>query len=333
MDLKELGEFGLISRLTQNSLYNSDEVVLGVGDDSAVLPLDEENYLLAACDMLVENIHFILNKCTPFQLGYKAVAVNFSDIAAMGGWPTGILISVGFPSNTSLSDLDQLYNGIKEICQKYKVNIIGGDTVVSPRGWVINISVLGKVKKEKLRLRSQAQVGDIVVVTGSLGDSAAGLELILTENDKVEENIKNKLLKKHLEPEPCLAESKIFNTIDGLHALDDISDGLVSEATEIAQASRVGIELHAEKIPLSAEANQLGKILNKNPLDWALYGGEDFQLLATIKKDSLYEIKNIFKKADKTLYEIGVVTKETGVFLLKNQRRTLITTRGYNHFA
>ncbi|MDK2822973.1 MAG: thiamine-monophosphate kinase [Clostridia bacterium] len=333
MDLKNIGEFGLISRLSENCIINNDQVFTGIGDDAAVLPLDTENYLLAACDMLVEKVHFLTEKSTPFQIGYKSIAVNFSDIAAMGGWPTGILVSIGLPSSISLNYIEEIYLGMKQICHKYNVNIVGGDTVASPGGLVINVSVLGKVKKEHLHLRSQAQIGDVVFTTGTLGDSAAGLEILKNVNINVPYWIKAPLLNRHLCPEPCLKESKILNMKPGLNALNDISDGLASDVWEIATASKLGIELYAENIPLSPEVKELAKIINRDPLDWALYGGEDFELVGTICKKNFQELRNLFKiNLNKELIPIGTVVQKPEVYLMKDTEKILLDKKGYNHF-
>lgn len=336
MNLKELGEFGLISFLTKNSIFKEDNVIVGIGDDTAVLPLDDEYYLLAACDMLVENVHFLRDKSTPWQIGYKSVAVNFSDIAAMGGWPSAILISLGIPADIKVDYLNQLYAGMKCICQKYNVNIIGGDTVASDK-LLINISVLGKVKICNLRLRSHAQKEDIVFCTGSLGDSAAGLEVLkLSTQDKkkVPEDISTYLTNKHLCPEPCLNESKVLNVSFGLHSLNDISDGLASEANEIADASDLAIHIYAEKIPISQEARSLSKIITRDPLEWALFGGEDYQLLGTIAKDKYRQLSNYYtEKLGKEIFAIGKVVEGKGVYLLdKSENRSLLPKKGFNHF-
>lgn len=334
MELKDIGEFGFIKRVTSESVFNQKELLVGIGDDCAVLPLDEENALLAACDMLVEKVHFLRDKSTPYQIGYKSVAVNFSDIAAMGGWPTGIMISIGFPKSSSLKDLEELYKGIADICCKYKANIIGGDTVSNPEGWTINVSVLGKVKKENIHLRSEAKVGDIVFTTGTLGDSAAGLEIVLHKDLAIEASVKETLLRKHLMPEPCLKEVEVLNIHRGVNALNDISDGLASETNEISEASGIGIELIAEDVPVSDEAKLLAKIMDKDPLEWALFGGEDFQLVGTIDQEK-YEIINkaYVEKFNRPLYKIGKVTENKGVFLIKNNEKKILKPSGFNHFG
>ncbi|MFZ5943545.1 MAG: thiamine-phosphate kinase [Bacillota bacterium] len=337
MKVKDIGEFGLISTFAQNCIFNKSELIVGIGDDAAVLPLDKDNYLLAASDMLIENLHFLTNSSTPFQIGYKAIAVNFSDIAAMGGWPTGVLISLGIPPYTSVDFIEEIYFGMKEICSKYNANIIGGDTVSTINDIIINVSVLGKVKKNELHLRSHAKVNDVVFCTGTLGDSAAGLAIIKSKDKDITlpPSVKNILLKKHLAPEPCLIESKVLNIHKGLNALNDISDGLASEIHEIAEASNVGIYLYPEKIPISNEAKLASDSLGINPLDWALYGGEDFQLVGTISSHNFDQIKDIFKrKLGREIYDIGKVTDLPGVYFIdrKSNKRKEIDKKGYNHF-
>lgn len=333
MNLNNIGEFGFIRNISKQSIFNSEELVLGIGDDAAVLPFNEDYYLLAASDMLVEGVHFLINKSDPYKIGYKSVAVNLSDIAAMGGWPSGIMISIGFPKETSLDFLEKIYQGIRDICQKYKVNIIGGDTVYNPRGLIINISVHGKVKKDKLALRSGAKVGDIVFTTGYLGDSAAGLEILLREERNKDFFYNEYLLNKHLLPEPCLEEVKFINDRVKINALNDISDGLANEAHEISYSSQVGIELYTKNIPISGAAQKLAQALKKDSLAWALFGGEDFQLVGTLSaKDYIELAEDFLQEFKRPIYKIGKVVKNKGVFLVAGPNKKPINAEGYNHF-
>ncbi|KJS83402.1 MAG: hypothetical protein JM58_12875 [Peptococcaceae bacterium BICA1-8] len=338
MNLKDIGEFGLIARLAENCIFNKKEILVGIGDDTAVLPLDQDYHLLVSCDMLIEKMHFLREVSSPFQIGYKSVAVNFSDIAAMGGWPTSILVSIGIPKSISFEYIDEIYKGMKNICKKYSVNIIGGDTVASPDGIVINVTVLGKVEKNNLHLRSHAKVDDVVFTTGTLGNSAAGLQIIKNIQNHLDIDIPSKikdfLLQKHLSPEPCLNEIRILNKIElGLNALNDISDGLASEAWEIANASQIGIELYKDRIPISEETQILGQLLKTSPLDWALYGGEDFQLIGTIDKIHFPIFSKEYKRENGTdLFEIGRTINYPGVFLVHNEEKVYLNKSGFNHF-
>ena len=236
MELESVGEFGLID-LIGDGVFAPEHIIRGIGDDCAVLPYSETNYQLVSCDMLNETIHFLLDKITPYQLGYKSVAVSLSDIAAMGGTPTNVVIAIGLTASLTVEWWQEFYRGVADVCQRYHVNIAGGDTTKSAGGLSINVTVLGLVAKEHLRLRSAAQAGDKIFVTGPLGASRAGLELLL-HPEKSSAGYE-RLLKEHLQPEPCCQEAAWLNEACGsaLHALNDISDGLVSECTEISKAS------------------------------------------------------------------------------------------------
>ena len=176
MLIEHIGEFGLIDLLKKNTINAPQSVIAGIGDDAAVLLSTPKQLQLLSTDMLVEAVHFDLKTTTPCQLGYKAIAVNISDIAAMGGLPRHVVISLALPRSIDVEFVDNLYSGMKEICKEFDVNIVGGDTVSSPQGIVINVALLGEVEPALLLRRSGAQQGDIVAVTNTLGNSAAGLE-------------------------------------------------------------------------------------------------------------------------------------------------------------
>ena len=180
MKLDSLGEFGLID-LIQIPAFAPEQLILGIGDDCAVLPLDDTFYQLVSCDLLVEDVHFIRGRISPYHLGYKSVAVNLSDVAAMGGKPVHILLSMALPADYTVEEWQEFYRGVEDICKRYRVNIIGGDTTSADK-LTINVTVLGKVAQNQLHLRKDAQPGDIIFVTGALGGSRAGLEMILHED-------------------------------------------------------------------------------------------------------------------------------------------------------
>jgi thiamine-monophosphate kinase len=182
--LDTLGEFGLID-LIQVPCYTPDNVIIGRGDDCAVLPYDERYYQVSSCDLLVEDVHFIRKLITPQELGYKAVAVNLSDVAAMGGKPLHILLSLALPPDYTVEEWQGFYQGVDAICRKYGVNVIGGDTTSSPDRLTINVTVLGLVEQKYLHLRSHAKPGDVIFTTGSLGGSKAGLELFWRKEDSI----------------------------------------------------------------------------------------------------------------------------------------------------
>ncbi|VBB05821.1 thiamine-monophosphate kinase [Lucifera butyrica] len=330
LDLKQLGEFGLIQLISENTIQDPGSVVAGIGDDAAVLLPAPGKLQLLTADMLVENVHFTLATTSAWQLGYKSMAVNLSDIAAMGGIPKHAVVSIALPRETETEFVVAFYQGMKEICREFAVNIVGGDTVSSPQGLIINVTVSGEVEPANLIRRSGAQVGDLVAVTGALGSSGAGLDLLL-RGDWEKHKFAWPLITAHLTPRPQVRTGRLL-AMHGVTSMDDISDGLASEANEIADASKVGMRLTAGKIPVLPEIGQAGELLQKDYLDYALYGGEDYELIFTINPDKYGKLAA--EDLGVRLTVIGeVVTAAQGVTLLKEDGRSMILEpKGYNHF-
>lgn len=331
MELKDVGEFGLIDLIKQDTINDPGTVVTGIGDDAAVLLPTPRQLQLITTDMLVENIHFDLTTTTAMQLGYKAVAVNLSDIAAMGGAPRHAVVSIALPQHTAVDFVLNLYNGMKEICREYGVNIVGGDTVSSPGGLVINVAVMGEVEPANLVKRSGAKPGDVVAVTNVLGNSSAGLAL-LSRGEWEEHDFSWPLVTSHLTPRPQVKTGQLL-AAHGATSMDDVSDGLASELHEIAQASNVSIRVLGERIPLSPEIREAAAVLGKEPLDYALYGGEDFQLLFTMDPGQFAIINSIDPGA--VITKIGeVLPPGDGVTLIDEIGKShKLEPRGYNHFC
>ena len=327
MKICQIGEFGLIDKIKEAAIVEASTVVEGIGDDAAVVLATPKHFQLLTTDMLVEGIHFDLQTISPWQLGYKAMAVNLSDIAAMGGMPRQALISLALPPELELEFVEGFYQGLKEICRQYRVNIVGGDTVASRRDVVINVVVLGEVEPSCLQRRSGAKAGDLIITAGSLGDSAAGFEL-LQRGSWEELSFAWPLVTSHLTPRPQLEEGRILAE-NGATSMNDISDGLASEANEIAKASQVCLRIDAERIPFSAALREAAACLGKDSLQYALYGGEDYKLLATLPPDCLAAVS---AKIDVNV--IGVVESgEAGVFLLEEDGGIVrIEAKGYDHF-
>ena len=333
--LSSVGEFGLID-LIDLPHPHPETVVVGIGDDCAVLPYSATRYQLVSCDLLVEDVHFVADKITSYQLGYKAVSVNLSDIAAMGGTPSHILVSAALPPDYTVAQWQELYRGIGDICNKYGVNVVGGDTTLSKDKLTLNVTVLGTVLHEQLHLRSDAEVGDAVFVTGALGGSRAGLELVLHPNLRVDDALRDAVLQCHYQPEPCCDEIAVLNQIAGvhLHALNDISDGLTSECHEIAHASDVAIVLDADKIPVNESAVQLAAQIGADGMQWALAGGEDYQLVGTMDGTQAEAICAAYKvQTGKAITIVGYVTEGTGVYWNTVAGVRPIEKKGYNHFS
>ena len=327
MKIGQIGEFGLIDRIKEDLIVEASSVIEGIGDDAAVVLATPKHFQLLTTDMLVEGIHFDLSTISPWQIGYKAMAVNLSDIAAMGGMPRQALISLALPAESSVEFVEGLYQGLKEIARQHGVNIVGGDTVASRSGLVINVVVLGEVEPAFLQRRSGAKPGDLIIVGGCLGDSAAGLEL-LSRGEWEALDFAWPLVTSHLTPRPQLAEGRIL-AAQGATSMNDISDGLASEANEVARASQVCLRLEAERIPLSPALREAAMYMGKDALQYALYGGEDYKLLATLPPENLAAVS-----AEADICVIGVVESgESGVFLLEEDGAlSRIEARGYNHF-
>lgn len=321
--VKELGEFECIKRINKNLIYRPEFVKLGCGDDAAVYSVPDGFDQVISTDTMVEGIHFLKSTMTPFDVGYRICSVNFSDMAAMGAVPIGFVLSIALPDNLSIDWLENCYDGIREVCKKYSVNILGGDVTGSKQGLVITGTVVGIVKKNRYITRSGAKVGDIVFVTGTIGDSAAGLACLFNKCDN------EYLIKKHRRPEPKVEIGQYFSE-NNINSLNDISDGLSRELNEIAIASNVVIQIDADKIPISNESKLVGMKLNKNPLIWAFNGGEDYELVGSASKEVWEKIKS-----KKGISKIGFVKSEGEGFVevLYNGSIKKLPANGYDHFV
>jgi thiamine-monophosphate kinase len=338
MDLSKLGEFGLISRFQSRLKYCSPQVIQGIGDDCAILSLNNGNYQVLTTDALVETIHFNLKTHTPEQLGWKTMAVNISDIAAMGGQPKFAVLSVGIPKSIPVDFLDRFYKGINQASQKYKVALVGGDTVASPKHLFINLALLGETFKKKVFTRSGARPGDKIFVTGTLGDSALGLKILKSPKKKWKgsEAHKKKLILRHLKPKPRvetaarLAKSKCKVT-----SMIDVSDGLIQDLGHILKAGKVGAELWESALPISKPLASYSLINGLSALQLALHGGEDYELLFTLPPEDVNNLGiESITKVDQPVTQIGVITAKKGVCLTSKDGRSKILQRpmGFNHF-
>lgn len=333
MNLKEIGEFGFIKKISRGCLIRPDRIIKGIGDDAAAFITDPSHLNLITTDLLVERIHFLREAISGFDLGYKSLAVNLSDIAAMGGTAREAFVSIAIPEDCQLEYLEQIYDGIKNLAAKFEVNVLGGDTTGSKIDLIINIVVQGIVLKEELLCRDAARPGDIIFSTGFLGNSRAGLHLILNKIAADTQALKS-LLKAHLVPEPHLREGRFLAQQRGMHAAIDTSDGLSSDLGHIVEESRVGARLFADKIPVSRALEVFCSRFNFDPIHYALAGGEDYTLLCTAAPESADQIANDFAKEFKRpLFKIGEITAEKQLALVYPDAKTKpITTTGWDHF-
>ncbi|MHB8170579.1 MAG: thiamine-phosphate kinase [Thermincolia bacterium] len=334
MKIKEIGEFVFIDLINQGLINHPETVIKGIGDDTAVLAPSGKNQLLFTTDMMVEGVHFSLGYATYRQVGHKALAANLSDIAAMGGKPTHAVVSLGVPAETAVEDLQELYRGMADLAARFGVNIVGGDTVKTAHQLVINVALMGEVAPGWAVYRSGAKEGDYILVTGTLGDSAAGLYLCQHQHTDSAQEMAEVLRKRHLEPEPRLDIGPLLAETGLVTAMNDISDGLAREIREICQASGVGCRLIDKKIPISEEARALSGMTGHSPVEWALNGGEDFQLVFTVNPDGLDEIEEMMRRRGLAYGIVGMITSaEQGIGLVTEQGIQPLETGGYDHFS
>jgi len=311
-ELKDLGEFKLIETLTQYFTNKNPETLKGVGDDAAVSKFEDE--IVVSTDLLTEGVHFDLMYTPLKHLGYKSVIVNLSDIYAMNALPKQITVSLAVSNRFSLEALEELYAGIKLACDIYEVDLIGGDTTSSVSGLVISITAIGTAKKEDLCYRDGAQEKDLLVVTGDLGGAYMGLQILEREKyvfkdaPQLQPDLSgfDYILERQLKPEARVDIIKLFKELKlKPTSMIDISDGLASEIFHISNQSKLGCTLYEDKIPIDPTTHSAARDFDLDPTLCTLSGGEDYELLFTIKQDDYDKIKNL---PDFTV--IGYMTEE-----------------------
>lgn len=327
MKISDLGEFGLIERIRRTAPRNAKRTPIGIGDDAAALLFSPSATLLATTDMLIEGVHFDLKTTDLYSLGWKAAAVNLSDIAAMGGVPRFCLTALGIPSSLTVGKVDEFYRGFTACIRKQGAVLVGGDTCGSRKGLIISVTVLGEVEKKHAVTRAGARPGDLLYVTGTLGDSGAGLELLKAGAGNQRSGTR-RLIEKHLRPVPRIAEGGKLASAKIASAMIDVSDGLSSDLGHLCSQSGAGAEVFADRIPLSKELRS-AKALTRPALEYALSGGEDYELLFTVPLGKIKKLKALQIAAT----EIGIITRDRSMRLIddRGQGRTLTAT-GYDHF-
>lgn len=337
-DVNELGEFGLIDRLTKNVDQKVDSTEFGIGDDAAVITVSDDTSLLVSTDMLIEGVHFNLMYMPLKHLGYKAVAVNVSDICAMNGVAEQITVSIAVSSRFPIEALEELYDGINTACQMYNVDLIGGDTTTSLTGLTISITAIGRAKKKEISYRSGANEFDLLVVTGDLGAAFVGLQVLEREKEvfKANPNIQPDLdghdyiMERQLKPEARIDVIRFLKELNVVpSAMIDISDGLASEIMHLCKASNVGCRVYDEKLPIDGKTSMTAIEFNLDPVTCALNGGEDYEMLFTVKQDDFDKIKG-----NPHMTVIGHVTDQTdGMYYVdKNGAVIELRAQGWDHF-
>lgn len=328
LTLGQIGEFGLIQRARR--IFGRPArpgLVQGIGDDTAVVKTGHNKALLYTTDMLIEEVHFSLKYEGFFDIGWKALAVNISDIASMGATPTWGLISVGVPVGIPVDNVDKLAHGVASLARKYRVGIIGGDTVKSPDRLVVNIALLGEAPVQDILYRHGARPGDALFVTNRVGEAAAGLEILRNSQRPAVGGQQNRkhLIQRYLRPDPRLKESVLIIKNKLASSMIDISDGLHISVKLLCQQSKVGAKIYLDKIPLNS---QLATRNSQQALQWALAGGEDYELLFTVPKNRIRKALSLFPSG-----WIGEITGDKAVKVLDQAgQEVVIRKTGYEHF-
>lgn len=333
-EISSLGEFGLIQRINKKTKNTLPDTITGIGDDAAVIDLNEEFGLLST-DMLLEGVHFDLTFSPLKHLGYKAISSNVSDIAAMNGTPRQVTVSIAISNRFSVEAIDELYDGIFTACKDFNVDLVGGDTTSSKSGLIISVSVFGKVKKDKITYRHGAKPNDLICVTGDLGGAYLGLQLLEREkqvflaNPNMQPELEGKdyVIQRQLRPEARmdvvfeLADAGVLPT-----SMIDLSDGLASDLLHICAQSGVGAIIFEDKLPMDDQTFLAASELNINPVTAALNGGEDYELLFTVPQNAYDLIKNNPK-----ISFIGYMTDQKNEVVLhtNGDNRIPLTAQGW----
>jgi len=336
-EIGEIGEFGLIDRLSEGVEPQNEETIKGIGDDAAVFDMGNE-LLLTSTDMLLEGVHFDLSYMPLQHLGYKAIAVNVSDIAAMNGVPKQVTVNLGLSNRFSVEAVEVMYEGIKAACKEYKVDLVGGDTTSSQSGLVISVTVLGVASKEKVVYRNGARENDILCVTGDLGGAFVGLQVLEREKQEflVNPDMQPQLDKydyvvgRQLRPK---ARMDIIHEFADLNirptSMIDVSDGLASEAFHLCKQSGLGVAIYEDKLPIEKQAYETAAEFSIDPNACALNGGEDYELLFTIGQEDFEKIKN-----HSDIHTIGYMqaAKKGRTFVTRSQNVVELQAQGWKHF-
>jgi thiamine-monophosphate kinase len=309
-------------------------VRVGIGDDCAILEPRSGRALLATTDLLVEDVHFRRRWAEPADIGWKAIAVNLSDIAAMGGRPCWALVALALPAGTSPEEVEAFYEGALSLARPHDVEIVGGDTSASASGWIVNVTLLGDVVAPCLR--STARPGDVVAVTGALGRSAAGLAVLerRAAPSGAEADALAAATEAHLRPRPRVREGQWLAAAGGVTAMMDLSDGLGIDLPRLLAESRVGATVDVDRVPVDAPTRAVAEALGHDPVAWATGGGEDYELLLTCEPSALERLqRGLSEDFGARLTPIGEITDGGGSARWTSGGREVTVARGFEHFA
>lgn len=330
--VSELGEFPLIARFRRRFQGAGTGVVRGIGDDTAVLRLTPGRMLLATTDSAIEGVHFRRSTIAARDLGRRVLAVNLSDIASMGGEPRWALVSLGLPADLPVDFVDELSEGLADEAGQFGAVVVGGNVARSPDRIVVDVTLLGEVESNRVLYRNGARPGDRILVTGTLGDSAAGLAILQGVLDTPPE-LASYLRNRHRLPTPRVEAGRAIALSGLATSMIDLSDGLASDLSHVTEDSRVGAVVEEVRVPLSAELREAARIAGIDPMDWALRGGEDYELLFTAPASGVKEIVKAVKKIGVDVTDVGEITATTENWLLRsNGARDRLFGSLWQHF-
>ncbi len=330
---RELGEFEFIERIAAAGLEGSADVVCGIGDDCAVLGRGNDRVRLITSDLMVEGVHFVVEASDARWLGHKLLAVNLSDIAAMGGEPREALVSVAVSPDFDVGYMERVYDGLRACATRFGVNVVGGDTTRSTGPLVMNLTLTGEMDQDRVCYRSGARPGDLIYVSGTLGDSAAGLELALGNTVGLSREDREFLLGRHHRPEPRVALGQVLSASGDVTAMLDLSDGMGSDLRHICRQSGVSAVIGETTIPVSPALRRFCALADIGTRDLAISGGEDYELLFTVAPGRRNDIQAL--AGESGVIRIGRIEAGDGRIYLEDAKgaRMELAAHGFDHFS
>ena len=329
-----IGEDDLVRRIRAAAAADRDGVVVGIGDDCAVLATTPGTQLIVTTDLLIEDVHFRRRYAEPADVGWKSLAVNISDIASKGARSRWALVALACPAGTTTDEIDAFYEGMLSLGRELGVAVVGGDTSSSPGGWFVNVTLLGEATRAVLR--STARPGDVVAVTGTLGRSAAGLAVL--ERDHAPAGIDAATLAEmtaaHLRPRPRAAEGRWLGATEGVTAMMDLSDGLAIDLPRLCAESGIGATVQLDAVPIAPGTRRVAAAVDRDALAWATGGGEDYELLVACAPDAFPQLEEGLRTTTRTtLTRIGHFEPGSGVRFVDGRGRAVEVARGFEHFV
>lgn len=336
MRLQDIGgEFGFIDRLRGvHAGATGDGLAASIGDDAAILDPPLNRQIVVTTDMLVENVHFRRDWSDPYSIGWKAAAVNLSDVAAMGADPTFAFLSLALTPQETVEGLDRLMDGFSDCLTRYGARLAGGDTNAAPHNLTINVTLLGSVPTGQALTRAGARPGDVLLVTGALGHSAAGLALLTAHGQPEAAHVSETVVSAHRRPQPRVMAGRAAAQTRQVRACMDISDGLLGDVQKLCAASGVGARIETAALPVSDELRRVCKLLGADPVQMALQGGEDYELLLAVAPANVDAVKTAVEAIGMPLTAVGEIIKSGLRILAPNGQDDIAPpSGGWDHFA